>query len=219
MKNTFQYLILIFTFLLLMTSVSAIVGKIISGMGLELDTPSPALSTAKNIGMSGVSDQVRLQTALEKLGTLDTNFVIHLEKLAMIAEKDPAGFKAQATIAADSIDTKIAKRDEHLRSADFFNVAKYPMINFVSKSLSGTNGIYSLKGDLTIHNVTKEVIFPVQISGPIDGQAGDKVIGLTGELTINRQDFGITWNKVLDNGGVLIANNVQISIDLEAEKK
>lgn len=135
---------------------------------------------------------------------------------------DPADlttFKAEATIQAKSIDTRNTQRDEHLRSADFLDVGQFPTITFVSKELTGANGEITLSGNLTIHGITKEVSFPVEMSGPVKSPYGDMAIGLTGQVTINRQDYGVKWNKALDNGGVALADKVVINVDLEAHKK
>lgn len=132
---------------------------------------------------------------------------------------DLASFKAEATIQVKSIDTNNDKRDEHLRGADFFDAAQFSTISFVSKSISGEDGMYNLIGDLTIHGVTKEVDIPVDISGPVQSPMGGMVIGLSGELEINRQDFDVKWNKNLDAGGLMVSDDVLITIELEAIKK
>lgn len=127
-------------------------------------------------------------------------------------------FKAQTTLQVASIDTRVKQRDDHLKSAEFFDAAKYPTITFVSKSLTGANGQYVLTGDLTIKDVTKEVSFPVNIAGPVKSPFGTTVIGITGQLTINRQDYNVSFNKNLDNGGLLVANDVNIVINIEANQ-
>ena len=132
---------------------------------------------------------------------------------------DAASFKADATIQVKSVDTNNEQRDEHLRTADFFDVGQFPTITFKSKSLTGANGSYTLVGDLMLHGVTKEVSFPVQISGPVASPMGGDAIGLSGQLTVNRQDYGIKWNKDMDKGGVMLGNDVTVSIELEAHKK
>jgi len=156
------------------------------------------------------------------------------------APADPAAFKADVTIQAKSIDTRQPKRDDHLRSPDFFDVEKYPAITFVSKNLANRyykpgsgpqpgianpdTGFYSpmvemtLVGDLTIKGITKEVSIPVTISGPVQGMGGP-LIGLSGSLIINRQDYGINWNKALDNGGLAVSDEVKVDVNIEAHKK
>ncbi len=127
---------------------------------------------------------------------------------------DLANSKLSVTIPADSIDTHMDKRDEHLKSPDFFDVAKFPTITFVSKSITATNVV----GDLTIKGVTKEVTIPLTVSGPVKAM-GKEMIGLNGSFTLNRQDYGLNWNKTLDQGGVALANEVTINISIEADKE
>ncbi len=126
-----------------------------------------------------------------------------------------ANSSANVTIQAASIDTRNEKRDGHLKSPDFFDAAKFPTITFVSKKFSKD----SIVGDLTIKGVTKEVTIPMTVSGPVTSMMGSPIIGLSGTLTLNRQDYGITWNKALDQGGVAVANDVQVTINIEAGKK
>lgn len=132
---------------------------------------------------------------------------------------DPKAFKADLTIQAKSIDTNQEKRDAHLRNADFLDADKFPTITFVSKSLSGGEGSYTLTGDLTIKGVTKEISFPVTVSGPVQSPMGGAVIGLDANFTINRQDYGVSWSKAMDNGGLVVSNDVAVKISLEAVKK
>jgi len=124
------------------------------------------------------------------------------------------------TIDASSINTDDEKRDAHLKSPDFFDVAKYPQITFKSKSFKKIDGKnYKLTGDLTMHGVTKEVTFDVIYNGTAKSptgvtKAGFKVIG-----KINRTDFGLKWNKTLDNGGLLVGEEVSLVCNIELDKK
>ena len=133
--------------------------------------------------------------------------------------KSASVFKAEVTIQANSIDTDNADRDNHLKSADFLDTANHPAINFRSKKLIEKDGGYEILGDLSIHGITKEIAMPVTISGPIQSPSGKEVIGISGETTINRQDFGVSWNKVMDKGGLMVDNNVRIIVDIEAGKE
>lgn len=136
-------------------------------------------------------------------------------------DKEPAKSKVTATLDATTIDTNEAKRDEHLRSPDFFDTAKYPKITFVSKSVKATGkGSYDVTGALTLHGVTKDIVLAVD--GPseaIKGMGGEMRRGLTATTTINRKDFGITWNKALDGGGAVVSDEVKITLDLELTAK
>lgn len=119
-----------------------------------------------------------------------------------------------ATVEATSIDTGIEKRDNHLRSADFFEVSKFPNITFemTSYSASGDEGV--MTGDLTIHGVTKSVKLDVTVNGTIKDNSGNTRIGFTLEGKINRKDFGLTWNKIVEAGGFAVGDKVKITIEL-----
>jgi polyisoprenoid-binding protein YceI len=138
-----------------------------------------------------------------------------------IDENDITHLKVELTIDAASVDTGHAKRDEHLRGPDFFDVAKYPTITFVSKKVMKV-GPDRLKviGDLTLHGVTKEVA--VDVEGPtsaIKDPRGNFRRGATATTKINRKDFGLMWNKALETGGVVVGEDVDIFIEIELIKE
>ncbi|OGX35187.1 MAG: hypothetical protein A3C36_08010 [Omnitrophica WOR_2 bacterium RIFCSPHIGHO2_02_FULL_52_10] len=124
--------------------------------------------------------------------------------------------KVSSAIEVKSIDTNIQNRDEHLKSADFFDAENYPKISFQSKSVRQDGGESVLIGDLTIHGVTKEIELPFSVKGPVKGPNGETRIGFQASTVINRKDFGMTWNKVLETGGLVVGEEVEISINLEA---
>jgi polyisoprenoid-binding protein YceI len=132
---------------------------------------------------------------------------------------DPASLKAQATIQVASVDTRNAKRDDHLRSADFFDVAAHPEITFVSKSAEKMGDEVVLTGDLTIKGVTKEIKLPLIVNGPITDPYGNVRLGLEGKTRINRLDYGITWSKNLDGGGLVVGDDVTLDIVIEGTQK
>jgi polyisoprenoid-binding protein YceI len=134
---------------------------------------------------------------------------------------DPASAKIDATIDATSIDTRVDRRDAHLKSPDFLDVAKFPTITFKSTKVeaAGTNK-WKVTGDLTIHGVTKPVVLDVEGTGaPIHDPMGNTRAGASATTKIRRGDFGLIWNKALEAGGVMVGDEVAISIDLEAIKK
>ncbi|HKQ61272.1 MAG TPA: YceI family protein [Candidatus Polarisedimenticolaceae bacterium] len=135
--------------------------------------------------------------------------------------KDLATIKAEATIDATTISTGQPDRDKHLNSPDFFDTAKFPTITFKSKrALPGTAGHFKLVGDLTIHGVTKEVTLDVEgPSAELKDPWGNIKVGASATTKVNRQDFGVTWNKTLDGGGVVVSDEVTITIDLELGRK
>jgi polyisoprenoid-binding protein YceI len=123
------------------------------------------------------------------------------------------------TVKVASIDTKEPKRDAHLKSPDFFDAEKYPEIRFVSrKVVPGGEGRYDVTGDLTMRGVTKEVTLPVTFTGFVRTPFGDERAGFETSLSLNRKEFGINWNKALDQGGFMLADDVAISINLETVK-
>lgn len=127
---------------------------------------------------------------------------------------DLSSFSLTATIQADSIDTNNGQRDNHLRSADFFDVANHPEITFQSTAISMMDDGYVVTGDLTIRGMTKEIELPITITGPVEIR-GNNVIGISGRATIDRHDFGVSWSRSLDNGGLVVADEVEIEIDAE----
>lgn len=124
-------------------------------------------------------------------------------------------------IEAASIDTRNEKRDGHLKSPDFLDTAKFPSLTFKSKEVKQPSpGKLAVKGDLTIHGVTKEVTLDVE--GPTDDVTdpmGSKKMGASATTKISRKDFGLTWNKVLEAGGVAVGDEVSITIDVELLKR
>ncbi|ADI85438.1 polyisoprenoid-binding protein [Geobacter sulfurreducens] len=136
-------------------------------------------------------------------------------------DKDITKSKVEVSIDTTSINTNVKKRDDHLRSADFFDVAKYPAMTFVSKKVA-TAGKDKLKvtGDLTLHGVTRQVV--LDVDGPSKEAKdpwGNIRKGATATTTINRKDFGLNWNKALETGGVVVGDEVVITLEIEMIRK
>jgi polyisoprenoid-binding protein YceI len=124
------------------------------------------------------------------------------------------------TIQATSIDTGNANRDDHLRSADFFDVAKFPTMTFKSTSIKPRGkDQYDVTGDFTMHGVTKSITLAVSFLGFGKDGRGNEKAGFEIEGTVNRKDHGVVWNKTLDEGGLLLGEDVKVSINLEVAKK
>jgi len=133
---------------------------------------------------------------------------------------NPANSKVDAEIDVASINTREPQRDTHLKSADFFDVEKFPVISFHSKEISGSGGELRLKGDLTIHGVTREVTLDVEGPAPEHKDPwGNLRIGATASGKLNRKDFGLTWNAALETGGVLVGDEVKLTIDMEGVRQ
>ena len=133
-------------------------------------------------------------------------------------ESNPRNSRVDVTIQAASIDTGEADRDKHLRSADFFDVEKYPTLRFVSTSVTPRDGhAYDVAGDLTIHGVTRQVVLPAAYLGAASDPWGNTKSVFEVELTLNRKDFGLTWNAALETGGFLVGDDVRVSLSIQAK--
>jgi len=138
-----------------------------------------------------------------------------------IDENDISKSKVDVSIEMASLNTNIAKRDEHLRSADFFDVAKFPVMTFVSTKVEKA-GADRLKvtGNLSIKGVTKSVVLNVEgPTGEIKSPQGDIRRGASAAATVNRRDYGVSWSKNLDGGGMVVADDVYINIDTEMARQ
>jgi polyisoprenoid-binding protein YceI len=134
--------------------------------------------------------------------------------------KNLANSNVSAIIDASSINTNEPNRDQHLKSPDFFDVAKYPAITFKSTKIEPQNTGFKLIGDLTLHGITKSVTLQVEpLPAPIKDPMGNLRTGTEAKTTINRKDFGLAFDKNLDNGGALIGDDVEVTIDVELTQK
>lgn len=128
--------------------------------------------------------------------------------------------RVEASVDATSVDTREAQRDQHLRSADFFDVEKFPKLTFQSTKVEAADGDdYKLTGDLTIHGVTRQVVLDVTFEGMGKDPWGNERAGFSAKGTVSRKDFGLVWNAMLETGGVLVGDQVKIAIEAEAIKK
>jgi polyisoprenoid-binding protein YceI len=139
--------------------------------------------------------------------------------IAVLDGDNPANSTAKVTIKTASIDTRNAQRDEHLRSNDFMAMDSHPEITFVSTAvqLAGDNG-FELTGDLRINGVTNSVTIPVTYEGAATDPFGDLRVGFEGSVTINRKDYGVTWNAALEGGGVLVSDKIVLEFEVSAIK-
>ncbi|WP_321389144.1 YceI family protein [uncultured Desulfuromusa sp.] len=136
-----------------------------------------------------------------------------------LIEADPKNrtlISAEATIQAASIDTRIDKRDQHLRSADFFDTANYPQIHFKSKSVTGSGDHIIMVGDITIKGITKEITLEGRFLGTAAGPDGRLRAGFEASGMLNRKDFGLNWNKVTETGSIIVGDDVQIGLEVES---
>lgn len=135
-------------------------------------------------------------------------------------EEDITKSYVAVTIDASSINTREAQRDAHLKSADFFDVEKFPTLSFKSTNISSNaDGDLSVAGDLTIHGVTRKVIFAVEgPTAPGKDPWGNVRVGASATTKINRKDFGLTWNAALETGGILVGDEVTLTLDVQFVK-
>jgi polyisoprenoid-binding protein YceI len=134
--------------------------------------------------------------------------------------KKPESSKVEVTIQSASITTQNEKRDTHLKSEDFFDVKKYPTIIFKSKSVKPNGeGKFKLVGDVTMHGVTHEETFDVEFGGTAKDPWGNTRAGFTATSRFKRKNYGIVWNKTLDNGGFMLGDDVDVTLQIEAIQK
>jgi polyisoprenoid-binding protein YceI len=184
---------------------------------IALSLPALAFATTWNIDPehSNVGFKVRHLMISNVKGSFEKN-----SGVVDINDKDITKSKVEVSIDTASINTNVQKRDDHLRSPDFFDVAKFPTMTFVSKKVAKA-GKDKLKvtGDLTLHGVTREVVLDVE--GPSKESKdpwGNIRRGATATTKINRKDFGLTWNKALETGGVAVGEEIAITLEIEMIK-
>lgn len=135
-------------------------------------------------------------------------------------EQSPANSSVNVSVETDSIDTRDEKRDAHLKSPDFLDVANFPAMTFVSKKVEVTDDTHGkIIGDLTIRGVTNEVVLETEYNGQSKAPWGTTSAGFSAETKISRQDWGLTWNVALETGGVLVGDEITISIEIEIVKQ
>jgi len=179
----------------------------------------PALASASTWNID--ADHSNIQFKVRHLMVSNVKGVFgKLQGVVEIDDKNIAKSRVDVTIDTDSISTGVAKRDEHLRSADFFDVAKFPTMTFVSTKVV-KNGKDKLKvsGNLTLHGVTRPVL--LDLEGPTADSKdpwGNTRRGVSASTKINRKDFGLGWNKALETGGVVVGDEITISLEVEMIK-
>jgi polyisoprenoid-binding protein YceI len=143
----------------------------------------------------------------------DVQGVVHID------EADFTKSDVQVSIGVASIDTREPQRDAHLRSADFFDVDNFPQLTFRSTRIDGKGDAFKIVGDLTIRGTTREVVLDVSTEGRAKDPWGGERAGFTAATRIKRTDYGLLWNQLLESGGVLVGEEVKISIDVELIKQ
>ena len=142
------------------------------------------------------------------------------EGTVVVDNDNPANSRVDVTVDASSVSTGDDKRDEHLRSADFFDVANFPTITFKSTGVSFTSvDDFTINGELTLHGVTAPVVIKAEQTGEGTNPWGVDVAGFEGSTKINRKDFGLGWNATLEKGGVLVGEEIKITLEIEVAKQ
>ncbi|MCU1658473.1 MAG: uncharacterized protein JWO57_3129 [Pseudonocardiales bacterium] len=134
----------------------------------------------------------------------------------IVTAEVPSESTVTATIKLDSIDTRNEQRDNHIRSADFFEVEKYPTMSYRSTGLSGNGENWTIEGDLTLHGVTRPVPLSLELNGFTADPYGGQRAGFSASAEINRRDFGIDISLPMDGGGVVVGDKVTINLEIEA---
>jgi polyisoprenoid-binding protein YceI len=181
-----------------------------------LTTPTAAVSTWK-------IDPVHSHAEFKVKHMMISNVKGHFKDLAgtlLLDETDVTRSKIDASVEVASVDTRDPQRDGHLKSADFFDAEKFPRLSFQSSRITDRgNGELSVSGDLTIHGVKRAVTFQVEgPTAPAKDPWGNTRIGLSATTKINRKDFGLTWNATLESGGILVGDEVTITLEVQLVK-
>ncbi|MCC6624552.1 MAG: YceI family protein [Deltaproteobacteria bacterium] len=137
----------------------------------------------------------------------------------LVPDGDFSRASVEVVIDASSIDTGVADRDNHLRSADFFDVQTYPELTFKSTRVDGDGDSLAVIGDLTIHGVTRQVTLAVELEGKTRDPWGNERAGFSAKTSVSRKDFGLTWNQLLETGGVVVGDKINIEIEVEAVRQ
>jgi polyisoprenoid-binding protein YceI len=131
-------------------------------------------------------------------------------------ESDLTRSKVSVVIDVDSVDTRAEQRDQHLRSADFFDASNYPKMTFTSRRIERAgDDRYRVIGDLTIRGITRETVLDAEVNGPTKDPWGGERIGIAASTKVDRREFGLVWNQALETGGIAVGNDVKISLELE----
>ncbi len=184
---------------------------------------SATLSNHTHSGPAGLAGTWKIDPAHSGVEFVVTHLMIskvrgRFSEISGTVQTDgtPEGSRIEVEIGTASITTNDAGRDTHLRSADFFDVAKYPKLRFVSTQVMSTGkDAFTVKGDLTIRGTTRPIEFKVTQEGSARDPWGNDRAGFTASLKIDRRQLGLTWNQALEAGGVMVSNDVSVTIDVE----
>lgn len=191
---------------------------LLRGLGFGLVLLGPAAHAADTYVVDPVHSNVTFK--IRHLMSSVTGHFRDFQGTVELDAQDPTRSSVTFTIEVASIDTANPKRDEHLRSADFFDVQKYPEITFRSKRIGRKSGdTYEVTGEFTMHGVTREITVPVDYLGTARDPWGNDRAGFAASTRLDRKAYGIVWNQTLDAGGLLLGDEVEVTVSLEAVRK
>jgi polyisoprenoid-binding protein YceI len=179
------------------------------------------------VGAADITGDYVLDVAHSRLGFVARHAMVtkvrgafnDFEGTAHLDGDDPTKSSASVSIEVASVDTRQPQRDDHLRTNDFFDAATYPKITFVSTSVEKLDEeTFRMTGDLTIKNVTKPVVVDFEYSGSATDPYGNQRVGFEGSTVINRKDFGVNFNAVLETGGVMVSEKITLEFEISAIK-
>jgi len=202
-----------------MKVVKSIAALLIAVVSLTLGGVSESRAVAAAYVIDPDHSQVIFKVKHMGISTVTGRFDL-IEGSYEFDDADMSKSSVETTITAASINTNKQKRDKHLKSQEFLNVEKYPTITFKSKEVKKGDGEdFIIVGDLTINGVTKQVELDAEYGGKAQDPMGDERTAFTAETKIDRKDFGITWNKTLDSGGLVVGDDVKIELEVEGIRK
>jgi polyisoprenoid-binding protein YceI len=184
----------------------------------EFDTPTTAVQDIAGDYVLDVAHSRLGFTARHAMVTKVRGHFGGFDGKAHVDTANPAASSVELTIDPASISTGSPDRDAHLRSADFFDVERFPTWTFRSTEVARDGETWTITGDLTIKDVTKPVTIEFEQTGSAVDPFGNTRVGFEGELTVNRTDWGLTWNAALETGGVLVSEKVKLEFDISAIK-
>ncbi len=182
--------------------------SLLSGVGLAKDKPS-----AGQYQLDPMHSRVGFEVPHLVISTVQGQFKVFEGKI-YIDDKFSRS-KVSTSVDVGSVDTGVSKRDDHLKSPDFFDAQKYPKMSFESTSISGTSDAFKIEGDLTIRGVKKKVVFDAVYLGQVTDGYGNRKIAFKGKTKINRKDFGLVWNMMVE-AGPTVGDEVTIELNLQA---
>lgn len=179
-------------------------------------TQAPAISSVWKIDPSHTHVEFAVKHLM--ISTVKGRFT-DVEGDVVIVDGDLSASTVNAVLKAASIDTRTGQRDDHLRSGDFLDAANFPEITFKSTRITGDNDEFKLTGALTIRGVTKEVTLEVTHEGAVKDPWGNQRMGFSAKTKFDRSAFGLTWNQAIEAGGVVVGNEVKVSLEVEVVKQ